>query len=153
MYFVDDRHIWLFQPAPPPVIPAAPWLWLVGIPASRSITSVLITGDRLPIFLLSLMCKPGCTDCPSKLCMFDSAIYPCFFKWRTRTHTQVTDLWWWYLIDQWQVDWSSMSCCMVVLTIRWLEPMSGVSSCWVVEIRTLVALITSWGPLKGLWGI
>jgi len=24
MYVVDDRHIWLFQPAPPPVIPAAP---------------------------------------------------------------------------------------------------------------------------------
>jgi len=24
MYVVDDRHIWLFQPDPPPVIPAAP---------------------------------------------------------------------------------------------------------------------------------
>ena len=52
MYVVDDRHIWLFQPAPPPVISAIPWLWLVGITASKSITPVLIPGDRLPIFAL-----------------------------------------------------------------------------------------------------
>ena len=80
--------IWLFQPAPPPVIPAAPWLWLVGITASRSITPVLITGDRLPIF--ALMCKRGCTDCPSKSCMFDYAIYPCFSSHtHAHMHTQV----------------------------------------------------------------
>jgi len=87
-YVVDNRYIWLFQPAPPPVFPAAPWLWLVGITASRSITPVLITGDRLPIFALFDV-QAGLYRLSIEIMYVRLSNIPLFFEWRTLMHTQV----------------------------------------------------------------